>query len=87
MSCLMGMPRGTAAWFLRKGKYYPVVTGGYRQAPLPAKTGMVRVRYLSVKDQPAQDGRGEDFPPASLRAWSDATARAGCSGCKAAAIG
>ena len=51
MSSLMGMPRGTAAWVLRKGKYYPVVTGGYRQAPLPAKMGMVRVRYLSVKDQ------------------------------------
>ena len=74
MSSLMGMPRGTAAWVLRKGgKYYPVVTGGYRQAPLPAKTGMVRVRYLSVKDQ---HRTVEDFPPASLRAWDDATARA-----------
>ena len=73
MSCLMGMPRGTAAWVLRKGKYYPVVTGGYRQAPLPAKSGMVRVRYLSVKDQ---HRTVEDFPPASLRAWDDATARA-----------
>ena len=73
MSSLMGMPRGTAAWVLRKGKYYPVVTGGYRQAPLPAKTGMVRVRSLSVKDQ---HRTVEDFPPASLRAWDDATARA-----------
>ena len=73
ISSLMGMPRGTAAWVLRKGKYYPVVTGGYRQAPLPAKTGMVRVRYLSVKDQ---HRTVEDFPPASLRAWDDATARA-----------
>ena len=74
MSSLMGMPRGTAAWVLRKGgKYYPVVTGGYRQAPLPAKSGMVRVRYLSVKHQ---HRTVEDFPPASLRAWDDATARA-----------
>ena len=73
MSSLMGRPRGTAAWVLRKGKYYPVVTGGYRQAPLPAKSGMVRVRYLSVKDQ---HRTVEDFPPASLRAWDDATARA-----------
>ena len=72
-SSLMGMPRGTAAWVLRKGKYYPVVTGGYRQAPLPAKTGMVRVRYRPEKEQ---HWTVEDFPPASLRAWDDATARA-----------
>ena len=73
MSNFMGMPRGTAAWVLRNGKFFPVVTGGYRQAPLPDKMGMVRVRYLSVKDQHRTI---EDFTPASLRSWNDVTARA-----------
>ena len=73
MSNFMGMPRGTAAWVLRSGKFFPIVTGGYRQAPLPDKMGMVRVRYLSVKDQHRTI---EDFPAASLRSWDDATARA-----------
>ena len=73
MSNFMGMPRGTAAWVLRNSSYFPVVTGGYRQAPLPDKMGMVRVRYLSVKDQHRTI---EDFPPASLRSWDDANARA-----------
>ena len=73
MSSIIAMPRGTAAWVLRSGKFFPVVTGGYRQAPLPDKMGMVRVRYLSVKDQHRTI---EDFAPASLRFWGDATARA-----------
>ena len=66
-------PSGKAAWVSRKGLVYPVVTGGYRDKPAPDKAGLVRVRYVSVKDKHRTI---EDVPPSRLRAWDDVDARA-----------
>ena len=44
-------PSGTAAWVSRNNLFFPVVTGGYRDNPAPNKPGLVRVRYVSVKDK------------------------------------
>ena len=66
-------PRGTAAWVSRKGRLFPVVTGGYRNAPLPENLGLMRVRYVSVRDQHRTI---EDIPQTCLRSWDDADAHA-----------
>ena len=69
-------PSGTAAWVSRKSLFFPVVTGGYRDNPAPNKPGLVRVRYVSVKDKHRTI---EDVPPSRLRAWDDVHARAAAS--------
>ena len=66
-------PSGTAAWVSRKSHFFPVVTGGYRDKPDPDKPGLVRLRYVSVKDKHRTI---DDVIPSRLRSWDDVNARA-----------
>ena len=66
-------PSGTAAWVSRKSRFFPVVTGGYRDKPDPDKPGLVRLRYVSVKDKHRTI---DDVIPSRLRSWDDVNARA-----------
>ena len=68
-----GWPSGTAAWVSRKSRFFPVLTGGYRDKPASDKPGLVRVRYVSVKDKHRNI---DDVQPSRLRSWDDANARA-----------
>ena len=66
-------PSGTAAWVSRKSRFFPVVTGGYRDKPASDKPGLVRLRYVSVKDKHRTI---DDVIPSRLRSWDDVNARA-----------